>query len=188
LSGRNCFHAAGNSLLATATKPPASFIELDLMRLPLGILSGMGFIGAGAILRRGDAVAGVTTAATLWFVTVVGLCLGGGQITLGLIALLLGLLILELLKRIEPRFLRSHDGTLTIVVGEEGPTISDITSFIRSQKCQISAKEIRHSRHPVRSRMQFEIHGKSSDAMQTPEFLVAFADRPGVLRVDWKSK
>ena len=34
------------------------------MRLPLGILSGMGFIGAGAILRRGNPVRGVTTAAT----------------------------------------------------------------------------------------------------------------------------
>ena len=42
-----------NLLLATAGRPDDSFIMLDLMRLPLGILSGMGFIGAGAILRRG---------------------------------------------------------------------------------------------------------------------------------------
>ena len=50
------------------------------MRLPLGILSGVGFIGAGAILRRGDTVRGVTTAATIWLVTVVGRCFGGGQL------------------------------------------------------------------------------------------------------------
>ncbi len=49
------------------------------MRLPLGILSGIGFIGGGAILQRGDLVMGVTTAATLWFVTVMGLCFGAGS-------------------------------------------------------------------------------------------------------------
>ena len=57
-----------------------SYSVLDLMRLPLGILTGMGFIGAGAILRSGGSVQGVTTAATLWLVTVLGLCLGGGQL------------------------------------------------------------------------------------------------------------
>src|SRR6202453_2366908 len=72
-----------NLLLATRGRSPDSFIMMDLMRLPLGILTGMGFIGGGAILRRDGFVLGVTTAATLWFVTVIGLCLGGGQIGLG---------------------------------------------------------------------------------------------------------
>jgi putative Mg2+ transporter-C (MgtC) family protein len=59
-----------NVLLPIAGKSPGSFAVLDLMRLPLGILSGMGFIGAGAIVRQGSLVRGLTTAATLWFVTV----------------------------------------------------------------------------------------------------------------------
>ena len=67
----------------TTGKPTDSFVTLDLMRLPLGILTGMGFIGAGAILKKGDIVLGVTTATTLWFVTVLGLCFGGGQWILG---------------------------------------------------------------------------------------------------------
>ena len=45
-----------------------------------------------AILHRDELVLGVTTAATLWFVTVLGLCFGGGQIGLGLAALPLSLL------------------------------------------------------------------------------------------------
>lgn len=59
-----------NLLLPTVGKPPTSFITMDLMRFPLGILSGIGFIGAGAIVHRGDLVEGVTTAATIWYVTV----------------------------------------------------------------------------------------------------------------------
>src|ERR1700693_1631613 len=66
-----------NLLLSMAGKSPGSFAVLDLMRLPLGILSGMGFIGAGAIVRYGSLVRGLTTATTLWFLTVLGLCFGG---------------------------------------------------------------------------------------------------------------
>ena len=56
-----------NLLLPARGKSADSFAVLDLMRMPLGILTGIGFIGAGAIVRRGSVVVGVTTAATLWF-------------------------------------------------------------------------------------------------------------------------
>src|SRR5215813_13841430 len=50
-----------NLLLSSAGRSPDSIVMLDLMRLPLGILSGMGFIGGGVILRRGIIVDAVTT-------------------------------------------------------------------------------------------------------------------------------
>ena len=90
-----------NLLLPLAGKAVNSFVVMDLMRLPLGILSGMGFIGAGAILRKEDAVIGVTTAATLWFVTVIGLCLGGGQLGLGIASAALALSVLWVMKRVD---------------------------------------------------------------------------------------
>jgi putative Mg2+ transporter-C (MgtC) family protein len=49
------------------------------MRLPLGILTGVGFIGGGAIIKRDDIAVGVTTAATLWSATVIGLCLAADR-------------------------------------------------------------------------------------------------------------
>lgn len=102
-----------NLLLGMSGKTPSSFAVMDLMRLPLGILSGMGFIGAGAILRKETAVTGVTTAATLWFSTVIGLCLGGGQIGLGLASLGLALLIIWGLKAIELHWLHPRQGQLS---------------------------------------------------------------------------
>src|SRR4029077_18327388 len=106
-----------NLLLATSGKPSNSFVTLDLMRLPLGILSGMGFIGAGTILRRDNLVQGVTTAATLWFVTVIGLCLGGGQLVLGSTALGLGLVGLWGLKWVEEQLPQDRYSTLTLTLG-----------------------------------------------------------------------
>src|ERR1700733_12134943 len=83
-----------NLLLPMAGKTSSSFAVMDLMRLPLGILSGMGFIGAGAIVRKDNFVHGLTTAATIWFVTVIGLCFGGGQIALGAVGSAIGIGIL----------------------------------------------------------------------------------------------
>jgi putative Mg2+ transporter-C (MgtC) family protein len=80
-----------NMLLPTAGRASDSFVMNDLMRFPLGILTGVGFIGGGAILRRDSLVIGLTTAATLWLATVIGLCIGGGQILLGVISTGLGL-------------------------------------------------------------------------------------------------
>ncbi len=99
---------------------------LDLMRLPLGILSGMGFIGAGAILRRGDRVLGITTAATLWFVTVMGLCFGGGQLALGVAVLGLAMAVLWGLKWIETHVDREQRGTLILSTTAQGPSEDEI--------------------------------------------------------------
>jgi len=103
-----------NLLLAVGGKTAQSFGVLDLMRLPLGILTGVGFIGGGAILRRGDLVLGVTTAATLWLTTVVGLCFGGGQIGLGSAGTALALATLSTLTWLESRIPQDHLARLVI--------------------------------------------------------------------------
>lgn len=52
--------------------------DLDVTRLGAQVVSGVGFLGAGAILKDGFSVRGLTTAATLWVVACVGLAVGGG--------------------------------------------------------------------------------------------------------------
>ena len=107
------------------------------MRLPLGILSGMGFIGAGVILRKGDFILGVTTAATLWFVTVIGLCFGGGQIGLGVVGAAVGIFVLLILNWVEQLMPRDRQGSLALTSTTEFPTEQEIRaslaagSFIR---------------------------------------------------------
>jgi putative Mg2+ transporter-C (MgtC) family protein len=111
-----------NILLSLEGKPSTSFVVMDLMRLPLGILTGVGFIGGGAILRRGDLVTGVTTAATLWVMTVIGLCLGGGQIELGIAATILAAFTLWVLKWADVRIPRDHRA-LVVIAAKAGSSI-----------------------------------------------------------------
>ena len=126
-----------NLLLDTAGRKPDSFIMLDLMRLPLGILSGMGFIGAGTILRRGKMIQGVTTAATLWFVTVMGLCFGGGQLALGITMLALGLFVLGILHWVDQRIVRDRSALLILTVAAGGPTDAVIRESILADRLQV---------------------------------------------------
>jgi len=106
-----------NLLLGTGGKLGDSFVVMDPMRLPLGILTGMGFIGAGAILQRGKSISGVTTAATLWLVTVIGLCFGSGQIGLGCIAVVIAMFVLWTLKAVDRKWLQDNRATLCLRLG-----------------------------------------------------------------------
>ncbi|MEE3504208.1 MgtC/SapB family protein [Acidiphilium acidophilum] len=119
-----------NILLPVAGKAPDSFGVMDLMRLPLGILTGVGFIGGGVILKKGSLVTGVTTAATLWIVTVIGLCFGGGQLVLGAVATGLAITTLWLLKFFDTRMRREHSAKIVIASGTED-VVEELCGLLR---------------------------------------------------------
>jgi putative Mg2+ transporter-C (MgtC) family protein len=101
-----------NHLLSTSVETNGS---MDILRFPLGVLTGVGFIGGGAILRRGNIATGVTTAATLWLATVIGLCFGGGQIITGIGATILAWLVLSPFKRLDRQVTQTHKASIKIV-------------------------------------------------------------------------
>jgi putative Mg2+ transporter-C (MgtC) family protein len=176
-----------NLLLGMAGKPPNSFVQLDLMRLPLGILSGMGFIGAGAILHRNDLVMGVTTAATLWFVTVIGLCFGEGQIGLGLTGLVLGLIILRSLKWVEKQLQRDRRASLVIVTDSFGVSERDISSVVSAGGCKIVSSSVALLAPPRQSKFRFEVSWRGHHKHpETPSFVMELAQRPDIQRVVWR--
>jgi putative Mg2+ transporter-C (MgtC) family protein len=111
-----------NILLATSQSANGS---MDILRFPLGVLTGVGFIGGGAILKRGDITTGVTTAATLWLITAIGLCFGGGQIVVGAIVTILAVLILSPLKQVDRWISGQQNGMVAIKlpVGAEIPNL-----------------------------------------------------------------
>jgi len=79
----------------------------DPARLAAQVISGIGFLGAGAILRYGSTVKGLTTATSLWTMAIVGLTVGAGYYLVGVITTGLMLVVLTLLNIIEKRFVRT---------------------------------------------------------------------------------
>jgi putative Mg2+ transporter-C (MgtC) family protein len=73
-------------------------------RVAAQIVTGMGFLGGGAILRRGPAVHGMTTAATIWVNAGIGIAAGAGQYALAAAATAITLIVLAVLPPVERYF------------------------------------------------------------------------------------
>ncbi|MCF7873929.1 MAG: MgtC/SapB family protein [Candidatus Omnitrophica bacterium] len=76
-------------------------VAIDPTRIAAGVVTGIGFLGAGTIIRSSEGVKGLTTAASIWLASAIGLAVGCGFISAALIATFLVYLILSFLKRIE---------------------------------------------------------------------------------------
>ena len=81
-------------------------VVLDPSRIAAQVVSGIGFLGAGTILLRGEAVKGLTTAASLWAVAAIGLSVGSGLYVAGTATTIILLAILAGLKPLQERY---HD-------------------------------------------------------------------------------
>ncbi|MGH8217017.1 MAG: MgtC/SapB family protein [Steroidobacteraceae bacterium] len=157
-----------NILLSVAGKTASSFGVMDLMRLPLGILTGVGFIGAGTILRRGDLVTGVTTAATLWVVTVIGLCFGGGQLVLGGAATLLTVLVLWALVALDIRIPREHRALVCISTADASFSPRRLAGLLAPLGCSASLQRQRVCAGSAQVEFCFEVSWRQPEVAGPP--------------------
>jgi putative Mg2+ transporter-C (MgtC) family protein len=160
-----------NVLLTVGGKAADSFGVMDLMRLPLGILTGVGFIGAGAILRRGDLLTGVTTAATMWVVTVIALCFGGGQLALGTAGTVLALVTLWLLKPLDLQIRRERRAVLSIVAASDAEGM-DVANTIRAKGYQARLLRIDRRQNTPDRILSLEIRWKAAEFGDPPPELM----------------
>jgi putative Mg2+ transporter-C (MgtC) family protein len=175
-----------NLLLGTVGKKGDSFVNIDVMRLPLGILSGMGFIGAGAIVRRKNMVVGITTAATLWFVTVIGLCLGAGQIRLGLAATALELIILQSLKRFELAIRQDRQAVILLLVSADVPSEDQLRDKLGVGGLSIESWGVDSDNSARRRKIRAEVKWRARRTdTATPRVVSELAQHPGVSRIRW---
>jgi putative Mg2+ transporter-C (MgtC) family protein len=176
-----------NLLLVTTGKSADSFVTLDLMRLPLGILTGMGFIGGGAILRRDGFVLGVTTAATLWFVTVVGLCFGGGQITLGIAAFFIGMLVLEGLRWFDYRVKQEQHGMLYLTTECDEPKPEAIRALAQNAGYKTSVSSVAYVNQTQQRQLELKLQWRGvPQNLDAPPFLRELISNPHVIAAQWK--
>lgn len=157
-----------NILLSLGGKTAESFGVMDLMRLPLGILTGVGFIGGGAILKRGDLVTGVTTAATLWATTVIGLCLGGGQLELGVTATMLAVITLWALRWLDMRIPREQRAMLVINAALGSSSVRELADLISPRGYRAQFHRQSRSGDPQHARLWFEISWRRSEVGGPP--------------------
>lgn len=175
-----------NALLPTSGKTSSSFAVLDLMRLPLGILTGMGFIGAGAILRRDGLVLGVTTAATLWLVTVIGLCFGAGRLGLGIAATALAIAVVSGLRAFDRHLNRERRGTLSLVTKRDEPSTQVLLSLVEDAGYRAVVSSLGYPEPGERREIELRVSWREEASRPSlPPFLGALSKDPGVFTVRW---
>lgn len=115
---------------------------VDPTRIAAQVVSGIGFLGAGTILRFHASVRGLTTAAGLWAVSGIGLAVGSGFYAAALPATAIIFLVLVMLSRLEKRIKRKIDRTLRIEFDGAIDQFCQITEIISELEIEIQNIEI----------------------------------------------
>ena len=99
--------ALGVALIVVAAQG-SGMEPADMSRVLQGIFAGIGFLGAGAIIKQQEQVKGLTTAASIWATAAIAVAVGLGREATAILATVLALAILSLLLRIERRLIRDN--------------------------------------------------------------------------------
>lgn len=115
----------------------------DVTRMGAQVISGVGFLGAGTILRNGFSVKGLTTAASLWVVAIIGLAIGGGLYITGIGSTLIILLVLKTFGSYEYKNMtKNRIIELMVDALELSKQIRIINTMIATYKFQLVKMEI----------------------------------------------
>ncbi|MCL3852328.1 MULTISPECIES: MgtC/SapB family protein [Parabacteroides] len=114
------------------------FLNGDPGRIAAQVLTGIGFLGAGAIMQSHGSIHGLTTAACIWVVAVIGLAVGAGMYVPALIGTGLTLVILVSLERLERRmFLNGVNKILTIICTTSTPDLKAVRKILEGKNIYI---------------------------------------------------
>ncbi|MRN52449.1 MgtC/SapB family protein [Paenibacillus monticola] len=150
--------------------------NMDPMRLAAQIVSGIGFLGAGVILRRGgDAISGLTSAALIWTASGIGIAIGAGfyvESSYAVILLMFAVNVVpHLIRSIGPQVLNKHEVSVKIIM-EANFVLTEVIQKIEKRK----TTENRKSRGPARSIRRMKIKDLD-DGRQMIDMVLSAPDR-----------
>ncbi|MBT2293618.1 MgtC/SapB family protein [Paenibacillus albidus] len=150
--------------------------NMDPMRLAAQIVSGIGFLGAGVILRRGgDAITGLTSAALIWTASGIGIAVGAGFYVEAFYAVVLLMfavnVVPQMIKAVGPQVLNKHEVSVKIIM-EANFVLTEVIQNIEKRP----VSENRKSRPQARSIRRMKIKDLD-DGRQMIEMVLSAPDR-----------
>ncbi len=116
-------------------------VAVDTSRIAASVVTGVGFLGAGAILRTGVNIQGLTTAAGLWLVAAIGLSAGGGMYKISGTATVIGVVALTILRRFERKRDDMLQRRVTLVLDEGTPPLATLLAGLTAKGITIIPAE-----------------------------------------------
>ncbi|GAU77362.1 MgtC/SapB family protein [Fusibacter sp. 3D3] len=163
----------------------ATHINMDPTRLGAQVISGIGFLGAGTIIKEGATVKGLTTAASLWSIACIGLVVGAGYYLIALITAVIMLITLKTFSQIEKKLTRAKRLFTLLISTDDAPErLGTITLILGEYNCRINKVTLSHeaiNNHTVIEIDYIPPYGiKNIDIIHKLESLV------GILKVELK--
>ena len=147
----------------------------DPGRIAANVVSGVGFLGAGAILHQRRQVKGLTTAATGWLVAAMGMALGSNQITLAVYATVIALIVLAALPYVERLMASQHYEHLYELTCPLNPDlVEELRERIIAHKLHIVSQSIAKEDQTMRCRWM--VSGRASAHLALQHELLAHKD------------
>ena len=142
-----------------------NFLNGDPGRIAAQVLTGIGFLGAGAIIQSHGSIHGLTTAACIWVMAVVGLAVGAGMFMAAAITTALTLFVLITLERLERRmFLDGVNKILTINCSTSTPNLNEIRDILASKGIFIVSLSYEHNYDNDTSVITYKVNVKSKSS------------------------
>ena len=132
-----------------------STLRLDPSRVAAQIVTGIGFLGAGVILKEGASVRGLTTAASLWAVAGLGMAFGMGFFSLGAIATALVLVSLTFLKKLDPIMKKDRFLTLVVTAVSRDGLIEELQEIFSARNLDVN--DIRSQEDLVNNELSYQM-------------------------------
>ena len=132
-----------SDLLATEWVAMDTNVWLDKGRIAAGILTGIGFLGAGTIINEGSIHRGLTTAAMIWFVAALGIAVGSGYFALASIATAFALFVVLALERLAISVPSQRQFTVNMRLPREMEEIDAIEQAIEDDGYRVLSSRIR---------------------------------------------
>ena len=156
----------------------------DTARIAAQVVSGIGFLGAGTILHEGLTIKGLTTAASLWIVSAIGLAVGSGMYLLSTVATMLTMLTLVTFRTWEKRFAgtRSDRRFIRVVTRNTPGIITEITAFLSD--CGIKVKTLNVKTDNKNGNIILELYLKIDRTIDRVEVADGIQNIDGVLALE----
>lgn len=150
-----------SDVIAAQWAAATSTVWLDRGRIAAGIITGVGFLGAGTIITVGGHQRGLTTAAMIWFVAALGIAVGAGLYVIATAATVLALLLVVGLEFVEGRLRSAERFILTLEVPEGLDVADDVMAFLKRQKLLVQPSRLRVADRGESVEMSFDISSRS---------------------------
>lgn len=132
-------------------------VGVDPARVAAQVVTGIGFLGAGAIIREGSSIRGLTTAACLWIAAAIGLSCGAGLVIVPLVVTTISLATLLLLKRVEGALNRDSYNSIKVWSEDRGGQLDRIEQILNAAKLDVIDLNVEKDVDAARIYFEFQV-------------------------------